>query len=111
METNTEVDAAWERLCDAMLARHPEMTPGKMMTADALTLGGKVVVFRSRRNGHGLGCKIVGSDPGAHGAGDWKPLKPWADKAAMRDWYVVGLGEDWMRIAEAALESAREVAE
>ena len=113
MTDSESVDAGWARLKDVVLGRHADTAPGKMMTADALTCGGKVFVFRSRRNGHGLGCKLGHTTPEALGARQWTPLKPFRDKAAMRGWFVVGPGDAalWPAIAEAALAHARGEAE
>lgn len=114
-DADGSVDAAWGDLVRRMTATHPDIVQGRMMTADALTFGGKVFVFRSRRNGHGLGCKLApGTDPGDLGATAWRPLQPFRDKAPMRDWYVIGpadRGPAWDRIAAAALSRARAASE
>ena len=113
MTESETVDAEWTRRKEGGLTRHPDTTPGKMMTADALTRGGKVFVFRSRRNGHGLGCKLGDKAPEAFGTTEWKPLQPFKGKAPMRGWFVVGPRDAglWPKIAEAALAHARDLAE
>lgn len=107
------VDALWLSLVQEMTTAHTDIRQGKMMSADALTLDGKVFVFRSRRNGAGLGCKL-GSDmtPDALSLTAWRPLQPFKGKAPMTGWYVVDAGAfpDWVRVAETALKQARKVA-
>ena len=66
---------------------------------------------RSRRNGHGLGCKLGKvATPADLGVDGWRPLQPWKGKAPMGGWFVIDVAEEanWSRIAEAALTRVRE---
>ncbi|MCK0167849.1 hypothetical protein MWU52_09845 [Jannaschia sp. S6380] len=103
------VDNRWQALVNRM-CKDPTVARGKMMTAEALTHAGKVFVFRSRRNGAGLGIKLgAGSDPAEFHATRWRPLQPFAGKAPMRGWFVIEIADEpvWDALADAALDRAR----
>ncbi|MEM9010807.1 MAG: hypothetical protein AAGE18_06235 [Pseudomonadota bacterium] len=102
----------WQRLCAAQLARHPEVMEGRMMSAPALTLRGRVYAFFSSKGGRtGLGCRLGRKTPiAALGLRDWQHLAPFKTRPPMQDWIVAGAGDvaRWPELAERALSHAQE---
>ena len=101
-----DLHTEWQRLADRFTAANPGVAPGKMMSAEALTYGGKVFAFFSTRGGRaGLGCRLGRDfDMGALALADWQYLAPFRTKPAMKDWIVAGEGDrsrwpDLMRVA------------
>lgn len=87
--------AAWRRLSEACLIQRPDTAPGRMMSAEALTHGGKVFAFFTTKGGMvGLGLRL-GRDFDMEGLGltDWQHLAPFRTKPPMKDWIVVGLAD------------------
>ncbi len=103
--------ARWEHLSARMEQLHNDVARGMMMSASALTRGGKVFVFYSAKGGRvGLGCRLGRDfDIESLGLSDWQHLAPFKSKPPMRDWIVAGAGdiEQWDRLADEALEIAR----
>lgn len=102
---------SWCILRDRLLATHVDVLRGKMMSADALTLHGKVFVFFSQKGGRkGLGCRVGrDADLVQFGLTDWQNLAPFKSKPPMKDWIVIGSGDlaHWARIAEHCLHLSR----
>lgn len=94
-----------------MLVTHPDVCPGKMMSADALTFGGKVFAFYSTKGGRvGLGCRIGReADPSRFELKDWQHLAPFKSKPPMKDWIVIGTADvaKWGAVAEHCLNTFR----
>lgn len=111
-DTQAELGAPWEALVAQMMNSHEGVARGRMMSADALTYGGKVFVFFSTKGGIvGLGCR-VGRDTnmGVFGLEEWQHLAPFKTKPPMKDWIVAG-GRDvarWADLANYSLEKAIE---
>ena len=102
---------SWVSLRDRMLVTHPDVSRGKMMSADALTFSGKVFAFYSTKGGRvGLGCRIGReADPSQFALTDWQHLDPFKSKPPMRDWIVIGKGSvaQWGTVAEHCLNTFR----
>lgn len=111
-DAEIELTTHWEALVTQMTSAHEGVARGRMMSADALTYGGKVFVFFSSKGGlAGLGCR-VGRDTnmGVFGLEDWQHLAPFKTKPPMKDWIVAG-GRDvarWADLAKFSLEKAKE---
>jgi len=101
----------WITLRDRLLEVHTDVARGRMMSADAITHGGKVFAFFSEKGGRtGLGCRIGRkTDVQALGLTDWQQLSPFKTKPPMKDWIVLGAGDAnrWSVIAELSLDLAR----
>ena len=106
-----DIAAHWASLSDALAAENADVFPGRMMSAEALTHGGKVFVFHSTKGGRsGLGCRIGReADPATLGLIDWQHLAPFRTKPPMKDWIVAGAGDlsRWRALAEHCLDLAR----
>ena len=107
-----DAEELWQALCARMVHEHPgEVEPGRMMSASALTHGGKVFCFHSTKGGIvGLGCRLGRDYPvESLGLSDWRHLAPFRSKPPMKDWIVAGIGDcgQWERLANAALEIAK----
>lgn len=102
---------SWVNLRDRMLFTHPNVSRGKMMSADALTFGGKVFAFYSTKGGRvGLGCRIGReADSSQFELTDWQHLAPFKSKPPMKDWIVIGVGDidRWGAVAEHCLNTFR----
>ena len=105
-----EHEVLWERLCEHMLGKWPNVTRGRMMSAPALLHEGKVFVFFSARGGRaGLGCRLGREYPfETQGLIDWQHLAPFRSRPPMKDWIVAGMGDSarWEFLAEEALAIA-----
>lgn len=97
-------ETAWNELKSAVMTRHADVEPGRMMSADALTLHGKVFVFYSTKGGRvGLGARVGrNANIDAFEPTDWQHLAPFKTKPPMKDWIVVGLGDQalWSKVAD-----------
>ena len=100
----------WDLLSHRFADTHKGIAPGKMMSADALTYGGKVFAFFTTKGGRvGLGCRVGRDYPiDALSISDWQHLAPFKTKPPMKDWIVVGEGDldAWERAMDAAYEVA-----
>ena len=100
----------WDLLSHRFADTHKGVAPGKMMSADALTYGGKVFAFFTTKGGRvGLGCRVGRDYPiDALSISDWQHLAPFKTKPPMKDWIVVGEGDldAWERVMDAAYEVA-----
>lgn len=111
-DTEDELARHWQALARQMVSDHEGVEHGRMMSADALTYGGKVFVFFSTKGGIvGLGCR-VGRDTnmGVFGLENWQHLAPFKTRPPMKDWIVAG-GRDvarWADLANYSLEKAIE---
>lgn len=106
------LETEWRALAERALAANPDIAPGRMMSAQALTHAGKVFAFHSTKGGRaGLGCRL-GRDFDVAGLGltDWQHLAPFRTKPPMRDWIVAGAGDlaRWPGLIDAALRIARD---
>lgn len=114
MKTGDEQDLVhqWEVLVGQMVSQEEGVARGRMMSADALTYGGKVFVFFSTKGGiTGLGCRVGReTNMGVFGLESWQHLAPFKTKPPMKDWIVAG-GRDvarWADLATYSLEKAKE---
>ncbi|MEL6201685.1 MAG: hypothetical protein AAFR39_04930 [Pseudomonadota bacterium] len=102
----------WISLREQLRMEHNDISPGRMMSADALTYRGKVFVFFSEKGGRvGLGCRIDRSTNVASlDLTDWHHLAPFKSKPPMKDWIVIGYGDvsRWKQIAELCLTIAKQ---
>lgn len=102
---------SWVSLRDRMLVTHPDVSRGNMMSADALTFGGKVFAFYSTKGGRvGLGCRVGRDvDPSQFALTDWQHLSPFKSKPPMKDWIVIGTGDvaQWGAVARHCLNTFR----
>ncbi|MEO0636820.1 MAG: hypothetical protein AAFY73_09260 [Pseudomonadota bacterium] len=99
---------AWERLADELDAEESDVARGRMMSADALTAGGKVFCFYSTKGGAiGLGARL-GRDYPFEGLelSEWQHLAPFKTRPPMRDW-IVTTHADVDRWPVIALEALR----
>ena len=107
-----DLQSHWTALCERMLSVHNDVAPGKMMSADALTWGGKVFVFFTTKGGRvGLGCRVGRDlDLSPYDLSDWQHLAPFKTKPPMKDWIVLGAGDlaRWSEFADLCLERARQ---
>lgn len=99
-------------LAREMVAGEPGVTRGKMMSADALTYGGKVFAFFSTKGGRvGLGFRL-GRDYDIERLDlkDWQHLAPFKTKPPMKDWIVAGEGDGlrWPDLLQTSLRLARQ---
>ena len=101
----------WTTLSHQMCARHAGVEQGRMMSAEALTWQGKVFAFYSTKGGRvGLGCRIGREfDLSWLGLTDWQHLAPFKTKPPMKDWIVVGAGDQhrWQELADTCLKLAQ----
>lgn len=101
----------WAELRDGILRSHPDVAQGQMMSADALTHGGKVFVFFSTKGGRvGLGCRVGrNTDIAGSNLQDWQHLAPFKSKPPMKDWIVLGEGDlsKWEEVSNLCLSLAR----
>ena len=108
--TRAAMQQDWERLSADILARHPDVSPGRMMSHPALVHGGKVFAFlASNGSAGGLGLRLGRDiDPAALPA-DHGPLAPFKTKPPLRDWVVLGPSTTalWPELTETALRIAR----
>ena len=104
--------AEWEALVQRLTREAHGVTSGKMMSAPALTFGGKVFAFYSTKGGRiGLGCRLGRTfDFEALSLTDWQHLAPFKSRPPMKDWIVAGMGDvnRWPDLADIALELARQ---
>lgn len=111
MADKNELEGIWRTLADRLVADHADIAHGKMMSAEALTHGGKVFAFFSTKGGRcGLGCRLGRDYPfETLGLTDWQHLAPFRSKPPMKDWIVAGAGdaEHWNKLAGEALTIAR----
>lgn len=102
----------WTELCARRMERSPEIARGRMMSAEALTLGGKVFAFFSTKGGRaGLGVRLGRDYPVEElGLTDWQHLAPFRTKPPMKDWIVAGAADAgrWDELAELALSLAQQ---
>lgn len=100
----------WDKLAVAMMAQHPAIERGRMMSADALLCGGKVFVFFSTKGGGiGLGARVGrDADVDTLGLSEWKHLAPFKTKPPMKDWIVVGSTDlaHWPTVADYCYQKA-----
>lgn len=101
----------WTFLCARLLDAHGDVVPDKMMSADALTHGGKVFTFFSTKGGGiGLGCRLGRDYPfDTLPTQNWQFLAPFKTKPPMKDWIVCTMdaAEHWDFLADEALRLAR----
>lgn len=103
---------AWRALADEVVAREKGVERGKMMSSDAVTLGGKVFAFHTTKGRfEGLGLRL-GRDYDVESLGltAWEHLAPFRSKPPMLDWVLVGADDidRWPELASIALERMRE---
>ena len=101
----------WQVLARRLIIEHEGVHEGKMMSAPAVTFGGKVFAFYSSKGGRtGLGCRLGRAfDIAALALSDWQHLAPFKTRPPMKDWIVAGLNDRarWHELALLALEAAR----
>ena len=106
-----DLQQEWQGLAANLVATDPDVAPGKMMSADALTFSGKVFAFFSTKGGRvGLGCRLGRNfDVSTLGLTDWQHLAPFKTRPPMKDWIVAGEGDlaRWPALMRAALEVAQ----
>lgn len=101
----------WEDLAATLLGTEAGVARGRMMSADALTYGGKVFVFFSTKGGRaGLGARIGrDTDVASLGLADWQHLAPFKTRPPMKDWIVAGAADcaRWRTVATTCLALAK----
>ncbi len=112
MTESTDSETVFQRIADELVAANDGVEHGRMMSAPAVTWGGKVFAFYSRRGGPlGMGFRL-GRDYefGTLPVKDWAHLAPFKTKPPMRDWIKVADkdSDHWPQIAELALARMRE---
>lgn len=100
----------WQALSDRMATEINRVERGKMMSAEALTFGGKVFTFFSTKGGGtGLGCRLGRDYPFDQlGLREIRHLAPFKTKPPMRDWILVDFADAdrWADMAKISLEIA-----
>ncbi|MEM7301582.1 MAG: hypothetical protein AAF468_10915 [Pseudomonadota bacterium] len=101
----------WHALADDLAAQNDDVAHGRMMSAPALTHGGKVFAFHSTKSGFpGLGCRLGRNYPfETLNLSHWQHLAPFKTRPPMKDWLLIGLDDlgQWQPLAETALDLAR----
>lgn len=104
-------EAAYEKLAEEILAAEKDVAHGRMMSAPALTCGGKVFAFlTTKAEIGGMGFRVGRDyDFAALPDGTWKHLAPFRTKPPMKDWIVVGPDRTdlWPALAKDALKLMR----
>lgn len=104
-------EMAWGALCVRQLGQHRDVREGRMMSAPALALNGKVYAFYSTKGGGvGLGLRLGRDFDFDSLRVAWQHLAPFKTKPPMKDWIVVGLEDldQWDALADSALSRARQ---
>ncbi len=101
----------WTHLAERLVDAHQDVAHGRMMSAPAVTCGGKVFAFYSGKEGmQGLGIRLGRDyDIDSLGLTDWAYLAPFKTKPPMKDWIIVGSGQAdrWADLSEIALDLMR----
>lgn len=104
-------DGVWRALADRLAADEPQVAHGRMMSAEAITCGGKVFAFRSTKTGMaGLGLRLGRDyDFASLPTDEWAHLAPFKTKPPMQDWIIVADAEarHWPALAQIALALMR----
>ena len=101
----------WQMLAEHLVASERGVEHGKMMSSDAVTLGGKVFAFHTTKGRfEGMGFRL-GRDFDVDGLklSSWEHLAPVKSRPPMIDWILVGPQERnrWPELAALALERMR----
>ena len=106
----TDHKAVWTALAEALVGKAPGVRRGRMMSSDALTLGGKVFAFHTTTGRFaGLGLRLGRDfDVASLKLADWSYLAPFKSRPPPLDWIVVGPAhtDRWPALTRLALEQA-----
>ena len=97
-------------IVDLMSAAHADVEPGKMMSSEALKVGGKVFCF-FRQGDEAMVFKLgKAAETERPELAGWQWLNPFKNRGPMKAWYQVPLAkkQHWQRLADEALDVVRE---
>lgn len=97
----------FDRIAAAMIARHADVHPGRLMSSPGLTCHGKVFAFQYKDGmGFRLGPTVTQKDVGVPTA---IPLNPFKTKPPLKGWFVVPEADcaAWPGLADRALDFTR----
>ncbi|MEM8743402.1 MAG: hypothetical protein AAGF14_02070 [Pseudomonadota bacterium] len=111
-EESAAAEQSWDTLATHLIETEHDVERGRMMSADAVTCGGKVFAFRSSKTGtEGLGVRLGRDyDFASLPTQDWTHLAPFKAKPPMKDWVMVSDmdARHWPELAGIALTLMRE---
>ena len=103
--------AAYDKIAASLVMTEDGVEHGRMMSAPALTWGGKVFAFHIIRGKHSaMGFRLGRDfDFSALPTTNWSYLSPFKTKPPMKDWVMLPVEEarHWPALAELALERMR----
>ncbi|MEM9955215.1 MAG: hypothetical protein AAF846_26650 [Chloroflexota bacterium] len=99
--------AKFERIREALVSQHENVSKGKMMSSEAITYKGKVFAFYGRDK---MMCFKLGRDfkPENHNIAEYRILSPFKNKKPMVDWFLIDDHQQWDTLANYALNKMRE---
>jgi hypothetical protein len=110
-KTTAEHQAFWRHLAAGLVDREAGVEHGRMMSSEAVTLGGKVFAFHTTKGRfEGIGLRLGRDyDVGSLKLKSWEHLAPFKSKPPMKDWILVGpVHQDrWPELAGLALARMR----